>query len=150
MSTSSEALGGMSGVMDVESVAADVASVEPGAIVLDPTPNDRAFEYYSPLKKVKEYVEHNYPEKITLAKVARVAGLERKYLSAYFHRKVGTTFTRWVTWVRVREALRRMASEDVSITNIANDVGLDVRSFERSVKRLTGRTPRELKRRFMP
>jgi AraC-like DNA-binding protein len=113
--------------------------------------NERALDYYQPLRRIKAYVEQNFAETITLERAARVAGLEKKYLSALFHRKVGIAFKRWVSAVRIREALRLMAEADHSITDIAFTVGFgDIRTFERCFKRCLGATPREMKKRISP
>lgn len=110
--------------------------------------NEWALEYYSPLRKVKYYVCQNYPESISLKKAARIAGMERKYFSTFFHKKAGICFRYWLMWVRICEAKHLMGTEDRSITQIATMTGFrDLRTFERAFKRCTGFTPLEFKKR---
>jgi AraC-like DNA-binding protein len=103
----------------------------------------QAFEYFRPLKRLKILIENSYSEPISLPKAAKVAGLERKYLSTYFRKKVGTTFSVWLVLFRIREALALIETQDLSITEVALSVGLEVRTFERWFKKLVGYTPRE-------
>ena len=111
--------------------------------------NERAFEYYAPLRKVREYIEDNYSEHISLGKVARVAGLERKYFSAFFHKKVGICFRYWLMRLRIAKAISLMEAENHSITQIAFEIGFtDLRTFERAFKRCTDLTPSEFKKRL--
>jgi AraC-like DNA-binding protein len=113
--------------------------------------NERAFEYYAPLRRVREYVEEHYADRITLKVAAKVAGLENKYFSTYFRKKVGIPFRYWLAAIRVRAALRLIASEDHSLTMVGEKVGFeDMRTFERCFKKCTGMTPREVKRLLAP
>ena len=72
-----------------------------------------------------------------------LAGLERKYFSAFFHSKVGATFTEWVRILRVSRAMELMRIHDNSIVRVAFAAGFqDVRTFERAFKRYVGVSPR--------
>lgn len=109
---------------------------------------ENAFQYYPPLRKVKRYVEENYSQVITLSTAAEIAGMERKYFSTFFHRRVGIVFRFWLMWFRIQEAMRLLESENNSITQIAFNVGFtDLRTFERAFRRCTGTTALEFKKR---
>lgn len=111
--------------------------------------NERAFEYYAPLGRVKQYVRDNSAENISLEQVAQIAGMERKYFSTFFHKKVGICFRYWLMGVRIVNAISIMEHENRSITQIAFETGFrDLRTFERAFKRCTGFTPREFKNRI--
>lgn len=114
--------------------------------------NHAAFSYYDRLGRVKRYVERHYrDEDLSLAKLASVAGLERRYFSSFFHDKTGVRLMDWVTWVRVREAIALMKTRNHSISRIAGSVGFrDLRTFERAFKRCTDQTPSELKKSLSP
>ena len=112
---------------------------------------DELFGYYAALQRVQEYVAENLPHQISLGEAAAVAGMERKYFSTFFHRKVGVCFSHWLVWVRVTEAKRLMQYRDFSITEIALIVGFnDLRTFERGFKSCTDMTPREFRRSVQP
>jgi transcriptional regulator GlxA family with amidase domain len=113
--------------------------------------NESAFSYYSSLQRVKEYVEMHYSEDIPLRTVARIAGIERKYFSTVFHRKIGITYSRWLVGVRIAKAMALIKAADNSLTGIASTVGFgDFRTFERSFKRITSLTPMEFKKSVRP
>ena len=108
--------------------------------------NQEAFEYYARLHRVKQYIEQNYSEHISLGQAAMVAGVERKYFSAFFHQKVGVRFRDWLMWVRVDRAKQLMVSKNYPITHRALETGFnDLRTFERKFKICTGTTAREFK-----
>ena len=111
----------------------------------------RIFSYYPPLQRVREYVEQNLSEPISLREAAGAAGLEEKYFSAFFHRKTGVCFRDWLAGRRISRAIEILTQRDDTITNVAASVGFqDLGTFERSFKRLTGLTPREFKRSVAP
>ena len=113
--------------------------------------NYGAFRYYSRLRRVKEHVDENYSEEISLEKAARIAATEKTYFSTYFRRKVGITFTDWLRRLRVSKAIEIMKTRNQSICAIAFEVGFgDLRSFERAFKRYTNLTAREFKQSILP
>jgi len=104
--------------------------------------NDNAFSYYPKLGAVADYVRVHIRDGLTLKSAAGVAGYERKYFSAFFHSKVGITWTEWLRLLRVKRAMDRMREREDSIPRIAFGVGFrDVRTFERAFKRYVGVPP---------
>lgn len=111
--------------------------------------NERAFDYYASLRRLRQYVGERYSEGITLEQAAHVAGLEKNYFSTFFHQKVGVCFRHWLAWVRINHAVRLIRSSDYSLTEVAFAIGFgDLRTFERSFKKCTGNTPRDFKKQF--
>jgi transcriptional regulator GlxA family with amidase domain len=102
-----------------------------------------AFSYYARLSPVLRFVTANVAMPISLTAAANLAGLERKYFSAFFHSKVGATFTEWVRVLRVCRAMELMRAHDDSISRTAFAAGFqDVRTFERAFKRYVGVSPK--------
>jgi AraC-like DNA-binding protein len=119
--------------------------------ILELQVNWRSFDYNPTLSKVRNFVEERYGSDLSLAVIARVAGMERSYFSAYFHRQVGVCLSEWISHVRVAEAKRILSRSDQSIQATSNLVGFaNVRTFERAFKRITKLTPREFKRAVCP
>jgi AraC-like DNA-binding protein len=111
--------------------------------------NELAFEYYAPLRRVRRYIEDNYHDYISLGKAAQIAGMERKYFSTFFHKKVGICFRYWLMGLRIGKAISLMETEteDHSITQIAFEIGfMDLTTFERAFKKCTGLTPTQFKK----
>lgn len=114
--------------------------------------NHAAFSYYDRLGRVKRYVERHYrDEDLSLAKLASVAGLERRYFSSFFHDKTGVRLMDWITRLRIREAIEMMKVHNYSISRIGSSVGYqDLRTFERAFKRCTNQTPSAFKKTIRP
>jgi transcriptional regulator GlxA family with amidase domain len=89
--------------------------------------------------------------RITLADAARAAGLERTYLSTFFHRKVGIRFRDWLSLFRVEHAQRLLEQTDIGITQVALEVGFgDLRACERAFRRVACVCPAAFKRAVRP
>ena len=113
--------------------------------------NGRAFDYHPRLKRLHQYVEQNYSVPISLKEAAGIAALESSYFSSYFRAKVGITFTGWLRQVRVKKAMELMKARDLSITEVAYEVGFaDPTTFGRAFKKYTRMTPREFKKSILP
>ncbi len=104
--------------------------------------NESAFIYYPRLRAVEQYVRAHPTDTITLDRIAQIAGLERKYFSAYFRSKVGATFTTWLRLTRVRRAKELIEAEDLPISRLGCLSGFrDIRTFERAFKEFLDVTP---------
>ena len=104
------------------------------------------FRYYDRLRRIEQYIAQHYAEELSLAQAATIAGLETKYFSAFFHKKVGVSFTTWLAQVRVKKAIDLLLMEDRAISQVSLDVGFaSVRSFERAFKRYTNKTPSQFR-----
>jgi AraC-like DNA-binding protein len=104
--------------------------------------NEAALRFYPRLQRVEKYVRDRALKEIRLPEVARVAGLEAKYFSAFFRAKVGVRFHDWIRLLRVETAKRFMQEQYTGIPRIAYNSGFrDIRSFERAFKRVVGVTP---------
>jgi two-component system response regulator YesN len=113
--------------------------------------NEHAFQYYSCLQRLKEYVDTHYAERIPAPNAAKITNKHKKYFSAFFHQKVGITYTDWLMSIRVARAIAIIQSVDDSMTHVAYTTGFgDLRTFERAFKKITGLTPIEFKKCVRP
>ncbi|GEM_PF-1820339 len=113
--------------------------------------NERVFDYYPALRRVKEYVEKNCSESVTLSAAAKVAAMEPSYFSTFFHAKVGIPFSDWLRRIRIAKAIELMQEQDHSICDVAFAVGFnDLRTFGRAFKRYTNLTPMSFKKACRP
>ena len=107
-----------------------------------------AFMYYSRLARVKAYVEQHFSEPLSLGDAARIAGVERKYFSTFFHQATGMRFRDWSARTRVMRAKELLDGANHSVSSVAYAVGFrGVRTFERAFKKHVGLTPFEYKKR---
>jgi AraC-like DNA-binding protein len=109
--------------------------------------NWRAFDYHVSLKKLLLHLEVNPDAALDLKSAAAIASMESTHFSKFFAKKTGINFKRWNDLRRVERAKRSFAASDVSVTDVAFNLGFqDVGTFGRTFKRITGITPREFKR----
>lgn len=109
------------------------------------------FRYYARLQRLQTHIEKHYAECIRLADAARIAGLEEKYFSTFFHRTTGHTFHKWLTDLRIEKALALFQQKNHQITEVAFLVGFqDLRTFERAFKKRLGITALDFKKSVRP
>ena len=94
------------------------------------------------LRRACEYVQAHYGENLTLAQVARAAGVHPVYLGQAFRQEFGETLGIYLNRIRVRAAAERLANSDLPLSAIALDFGFyDQSHFTRIFRQLTGATP---------
>ena len=94
------------------------------------------------LRRACEYVHAHFEEQLTLAQVARAAGVHPVYLGHIFRQEFGETLGEYLNRVRVRVAAGRLANSELPLSTIAVDAGFyDQSHFTRIFRQLTGATP---------
>ncbi len=94
--------------------------------------------------KVMKYVNTYYNENITLRDVARVVNLNPNYISQLFKKSAGTTFSHYLTTLRITNAKKLLTATDASINDISMQTGFnDYFYFLKTFKKYTGNTPSE-------
>jgi len=113
----------------------------------DDAVNVTAFQYYQSLNRVRDHFEKSYSQRVSLIDAANIAGMEAKHFGKFFQQKVGIGFKEWTNRVRVAIAVKMIAKEHQSLTDVAFAIGFqDFRTFERAFKKRTGLTPREFRK----
>jgi AraC-like DNA-binding protein len=80
------------------------------------------------IRKIQDYVETHYTE-TTLTKAAQACGFSYSYFSRIFNSYMNTSFSEYVNKIRVDEAMKLLASTDMSITDISLTVGFSSSSY---------------------
>ena len=112
--------------------------------------NEGAFNYY-PWNRLLQYVDEHYSEHISLAKAARISGLDMSSFCTFFRESVGINFADWLRQVRIEKAVELMKARDFSITEVAYEVGfVSLGAFERAFKKHTRITPMRFKKSVAP
>ncbi|AKG36412.1 response regulator transcription factor [Paenibacillus durus] len=100
------------------------------------------------ITKALEYITNHYSENLTLQIVADTVHLSKNYFSLLFKKQTGQNFIDYLIELRIREAKRLLAEEDVRITDISEIAGFnDVNYFRKLFKKMTGLTPLEYRER---
>lgn len=98
---------------------------------------------------VVDWIERNYQEKITLGKLAKISGLNEKYLCRVFREFTGQSPTEYINRLRIERACFEMSINSKSVTDAALDCGFnDLSYFSRTFKKYKGQLPREFCRRI--
>jgi len=99
------------------------------------------------IHRVKQYVDANYRENITLQDVAGRFFISREYVSRRFKQEFGLNLFEYLERVRIENAKALLTNEAYAIGDIANMVGYpDGRYFSKIFRKLTGMTPREYRK----
>jgi len=94
------------------------------------------------LVRVTDYVNANLGERITLADIARVAGLSPMHFAARFRAATGHKPHEYLQLCRVERAKRLLAEGNRSLIDIAMEVGFRTQAhFTTVFKRFAGSTP---------
>ena len=109
---------------------------------------------YSTASEQRKYVtqaqnilQNNYMNSITLEEVADKLEISSNYLSRLFHETTGTTFSSYLSSLRLISARSLLIETNCSIKEISRSVGYpDQRYFARIFTKETGVTPTEYRR----
>jgi two-component system response regulator YesN len=112
---------------------------------------DSRRKYSRHLARAMEYIAEHYADDITLHSVADAVYISEFYLSHLFRKEMDTTFSDYVSRVRIDKAktiLKKVL--DIRIQELSDIVGFnDANYFTKSFRKLTGQSPREYQSAFM-
>ncbi|WP_053377135.1 response regulator transcription factor [Paenibacillus sp. FJAT-27812] len=102
------------------------------------------------IAKVIAYVDQHYMNDIGIAQIADEIGMSPNYLSAIFHKKYGTTFTKYLIETRMLKAKELLLSQpNLQIQKIAEQVGYySPRHFTKLFTQYFGNYPSEVREQF--
>ena len=113
---------------------------------------DECMEYMSSRKEdpvkclvqiVKDYIGTNYKEEISLTGVAQKVHVSSSYLSKIFKEETGVNFNNYVTNVRMDKAAELLLASDMSVDEIAKEIGYNTgHYFIKKFKQIYGTTPK--------
>jgi AraC family transcriptional regulator len=99
------------------------------------------------LRRVQEYVDANLEKDISLADLAKVAGLSRMHFAAQFRAATGCRPHDYLLYRRIESAKEILSSTDVPLAEVALTVGFHAQPhFSTVFKRLVGDTPARWRR----
>ena len=94
--------------------------------------------------QVQQYIREHLAERLTLNEVAAVFNFSPNYLSQLFAQNSESGFVEFVTATRIAAAKETMATTDMKIYEISNEVGFESAFyFSKVFKKLEGVSPRE-------
>ncbi len=88
------------------------------------------------------YIHDHYWGDLTRKEIADHVGISQEYLSTCFRRESGLTLTVYLERYRIKQAKKLLETTDLSISEIAQEVGIhDSSYFGRIFRREIGITP---------
>ncbi|MBB6734320.1 AraC family transcriptional regulator [Cohnella zeiphila] len=102
---------------------------------------------YRTIWEVVRFIHLHFAEPLSLKELAGLAGRSEAYVSREFKKATGMNFVDYVHKLRVGRAAALLSATDMSITEIASEVGYDYfRTFSRAFKALKGMPPSEYRK----
>ncbi len=99
------------------------------------------------ITRARQYIEANSQEDLSLAIVAKQAGMNSNYFCKMFRKVTGVHFTRYVSCVRVEKAKNLLPNLNYRVSEIAFEVGFQsLTHFNRLFKIIAGQSPTEYRR----
>lgn len=92
------------------------------------------------------YIRENIRNDITLVGCAEIVNLSPSYLSKLFKRDVGVSFLDYVLELKMEEVKAMLLETDMSISEIAEQIGYSPRSLYRQFYKLTALSPNEFRK----
>lgn len=96
------------------------------------------------MRKIIEFLDDNYREKISLNDLADLVGYHPNYTSEIVSKNLGISFTEYLQRKRLSNATKDLKQSEKKISDIAFDHGFsNVRSFNNAFRESFGRSPSE-------
>ena len=100
-----------------------------------------------PIRIVRQYLEENYSNRITLEEMADIVHLSPVYLSSLFKKETGMNFSDYLVHVRVDRAKILLKEVKWNVSEVAHLVGYtDSRHFSKTFSKVVGISPKEYRR----
>lgn len=101
------------------------------------------------IKKAQEFIEENYPDKITVYNLADKFAIGRRSFERRFKKATHNTVVEYMQRVKIEAAKRSFESSRKNITEVMFDVGYtDTKAFRTVFKKITGLTPVEYRNKY--
>ena len=116
-----------------------------GAIIDSLEKREESEEYVAPFSpELLIYISNHFKEDISVSTLATKFGYSKNYLSKTFQTTFGISFVKYLTMLRVKEAVSLLKKGEQSITACALESGFgSVRSFYRAFNEEYGCSPKE-------
>jgi transcriptional regulator GlxA family with amidase domain len=105
--------------------------------------------YTHELLPVIQHIQSNFAEPVSMAQMARLAGLSPTHFNRRFQQLLRMTPLKYLRTIRIQAAQQRLAGTEQTLAAIAADTGFtDQSHFTRRFREVTGMTPSAYRRRY--
>jgi len=138
---------GFDSVLELMSILHALSISKNMRLLSDPAFSGEKFHYNSRrIEKVFEHLNSNYDKQITLAEVAKIAGMPEASFSRFIKKRTGKTFIDSLNELRLGHASRMLIDNTNTISEIAYKCGFNnISNFNRIFKRKKFCTPKEFR-----
>lgn len=106
-------------------------------------------KYSETTMKILSYINDNYKSQAIVSELSRKLFFSRNYISTLFKKDTGTTISRYITEVRLSKAKQMLKDTNLSISELALDIGyFDISHFSRVFKEEYGDSPLEYRKKY--
>ena len=99
------------------------------------------------LNTVVQYVNDNFAQDMSLVDVSRSVGMSRSSFSRYFSKMTGSSFTDFVTRLRVNKSCELLMQTDLLVASVCYQSGFNnLANFNRRFLKFKGLSPTEFRR----
>jgi len=107
----------------------------------------RAAQIYA--RRAENYIQSNYMYDISVASIAEMLGIDRRYLYRIFVEYIGMSPKNYISKYRLRKAAELLSQYDCIVSEAARSCGYkDMFNFSKMFKKEYGISPSEYKRKF--
>lgn len=101
------------------------------------------------IKKVQEYIEHNFHEKLTVDHLASRYALSRRNLERRFKKATSNTVSEYIQRVKIEAAKKSFETKQENVNEVMYAVGYaDNKAFRTTFKKITGLSPIEYRNKY--
>ena len=98
------------------------------------------------IDQICSYINQNFDREIDFTELAATVHMSQACLCRFFRRATGRTMTTYINQLRIGAAVQLLVNSDLSILDIAFNVGFgNYSNFNRQFKTVKGTTPRLLR-----
>ena len=102
-----------------------------------------------PVKQAQEYIEKNYPEKISVNQLCNMLPVSRRNFERRFKKATCNTITEYIQRVKMEVAKKSFETNRKNISEVMYDVGYsDTKAFRTVFKNITGLSPIAYKNKY--
>lgn len=101
------------------------------------------------VKKVQEFIENNFQDKITVAELAEMVSLSRRNLERRFKKATSNTVVEYLQRVKIESAKLSLESSQENVNEVMYKTGYtDTKAFRTTFKKITGLSPVQYRQRY--
>ncbi|GAA0725361.1 response regulator [Clostridium malenominatum] len=112
--------------------------------ILDITHYSNIKKKSSYVKNMIDYIQENYPKKISITDVSKIYNLSTVYLNSIFKEETNYTFNDFLNRYRILKSVELLKQGNLMIYEIADSVGIETyKYFSQVFKKYIGKSPTE-------